>query len=327
MKDNKRLEWVDSLRGFAMFLVIMGHVIQFGLLKKGYTDDITWNMIYSFHMPLLFFISGFVTKKKEQVLILIKKRLGQLMIPFCSWMLIRMIWEHNFTVYRFHYFFINPSGGGLWFLWALFFIAIVDAVVTKWFRTNGKYVAVSFAVFCLFLYLKTFHGGKYGIDEICNYYLFYVIGGLVKKIDIKKWPKMLDWRVLLFAFLLSFLFQYYCLDKRTNFTGNIFDYITASLAVIGLWKLWQQERIFPPEQIICKVGRSTLGIYASHYYFIFCFFHFLTIDYSVVMLTVITIFIVFCSYLLTRILNQFTITRIVFLGDTCFLKKTSVIIG
>lgn len=46
----KRIEWIDSVRGFAMFLVIWGHCTG----RTGETDL----LIYAFHMPLFFAVSG-----------------------------------------------------------------------------------------------------------------------------------------------------------------------------------------------------------------------------------------------------------------------------
>ena len=44
---NKRIDWLDTLRGLAMFFVIWGHAFPTnkGLVRK---------IIYSFHMPIFF---------------------------------------------------------------------------------------------------------------------------------------------------------------------------------------------------------------------------------------------------------------------------------
>lgn len=50
MLDKKRIVWIDQLKGIAFMFVIIGH------LSIGKTFA-SW--IYSFHMPLFFFVSGF----------------------------------------------------------------------------------------------------------------------------------------------------------------------------------------------------------------------------------------------------------------------------
>ena len=53
---GNRLIYLDALRGFAILLVVVGHLIQYNYQSA--LDDPIFNAIYSFHMPLFFFISG-----------------------------------------------------------------------------------------------------------------------------------------------------------------------------------------------------------------------------------------------------------------------------
>lgn len=60
-KDN-RLRYIDATRGFAIFLVVLGHVLNIGM--NNYDENhFLHRLIYSFHMPLFFFLSGFVSYK------------------------------------------------------------------------------------------------------------------------------------------------------------------------------------------------------------------------------------------------------------------------
>jgi fucose 4-O-acetylase-like acetyltransferase len=62
---SKRIEYIDRLKGFAIVLVVLGHVTDgyfFGRFDPG-SDDIFWticNIIYSFHMPAFMAVSGYV---------------------------------------------------------------------------------------------------------------------------------------------------------------------------------------------------------------------------------------------------------------------------
>ena len=56
-----RIEWLDGARGIAIFLVVLGHVLR-GLPENAVSPG-EWaafldRWIYSFHMPVFFFISG-----------------------------------------------------------------------------------------------------------------------------------------------------------------------------------------------------------------------------------------------------------------------------
>lgn len=50
---KKRVEWIDIAKGFAMILVVIGHT-AFSTSKQ----EILRAMIFSFHMPLFFILSG-----------------------------------------------------------------------------------------------------------------------------------------------------------------------------------------------------------------------------------------------------------------------------
>ena len=55
----KRIEYIDALRGFAIFLMVVGHVIPNLYLNKQMVLPNLNLWIYSFHMPLFFTISGY----------------------------------------------------------------------------------------------------------------------------------------------------------------------------------------------------------------------------------------------------------------------------
>ena len=55
MKKDSRITWLDAARGYGILLVIFAHV-DYSYLR---------NIIYTFHMPLFFFLSGYVFCQKE----------------------------------------------------------------------------------------------------------------------------------------------------------------------------------------------------------------------------------------------------------------------
>lgn len=57
--EKKRLIWADSLKGWLILLVVLGHAIQ-NTLGADCDNNHLWNMIYSFHMPAFMAISGYL---------------------------------------------------------------------------------------------------------------------------------------------------------------------------------------------------------------------------------------------------------------------------
>ena len=56
MEDTKRIDFIDVAKGIAIFLVVYGHTYDGRNLHL---------FIYSFHMPLFFFISGLLFKENK----------------------------------------------------------------------------------------------------------------------------------------------------------------------------------------------------------------------------------------------------------------------
>ena len=56
MGEYKRIEWVDMLKGFGIILVMLGHA--------SFPESLRIEL-YTFHMPLFFFMSGYVFSIKK----------------------------------------------------------------------------------------------------------------------------------------------------------------------------------------------------------------------------------------------------------------------
>lgn len=70
---RERLDWIDQLKGFTIFLVVYGH--NFPFCEK---------YIYSFHMPLFILTAGFFHPQISSYLQL-KKRFVSLIVPYFIW--------------------------------------------------------------------------------------------------------------------------------------------------------------------------------------------------------------------------------------------------
>lgn len=62
VNNGKRLAYFDTLKCLGILLVISGHVQFLGMDIKVYDSPPTL-MLYSFNMPLFFFISGYLAFK------------------------------------------------------------------------------------------------------------------------------------------------------------------------------------------------------------------------------------------------------------------------
>lgn len=86
--NETRNSYMDFLKGIAILAVIVGHS-----LSDIREMDILFNLIYSFHMPLLFFVSAYIEEQgrakyagREGNMLL--RRMSGLLLPYLSWTII-----------------------------------------------------------------------------------------------------------------------------------------------------------------------------------------------------------------------------------------------
>ncbi|HEX7873328.1 MAG TPA: acyltransferase family protein [Sphingobium sp.] len=78
-KGRGRVEWVDAAKGVGIVLVIAGHV--------WWQPGTAHRIIYAFHMPLFFLLSGYMVKPQPTVGLILKQA-RSLFVPFVAFSLI-----------------------------------------------------------------------------------------------------------------------------------------------------------------------------------------------------------------------------------------------
>ena len=123
MAIKKRIIWIDWAKSLCMFLVVLGHChIQ-------PSQNFITQIIYSFHIPLFFFISGLLCSKsfsKSSVL----KDIKYIIIPYFVFGILQIFFHSLLSRdFSFHFYLLNirslcigndASIGAIWFLPALF---------------------------------------------------------------------------------------------------------------------------------------------------------------------------------------------------------------
>ena len=92
-----RLAYVDMLKGFAIFCVVMGHFLAWTFdpgTNRGQFPMAVKDILYTFHLPLFFFLSGFVVDLRPKTWTLktwgqfICKRALSLLLPGLTFMML-----------------------------------------------------------------------------------------------------------------------------------------------------------------------------------------------------------------------------------------------
>lgn len=91
----KRIEYIDFLKFFAIFCVVLGHMLQYGYDYDGneFYNNRLWAFIYSFHMPLFMMLSGFFATSSLQSSFynMVKKKIIRIWLPAYIWLSIALL--------------------------------------------------------------------------------------------------------------------------------------------------------------------------------------------------------------------------------------------
>ena len=189
----------DIMKGIAILLVVLGHSVPDQASASGiasYPLYLMRTIIYSFHMPVFFFVAGYFMHipLKEGFQKFVKDKSIRLMVPYFTIGL--LYFPFKLALSKFANQQINPQDiwkiliginpdGELWFLYCLFFISILIAVLVK--RVNLGLLIGSFIIGMLSDVLNIFSIAM--VSEILYFQFFFILGLYIKKYALLDYMK------------------------------------------------------------------------------------------------------------------------------------------
>lgn len=141
---KERLAYIDNLKAFAIACVILGHALQY-LAGSAPERLISFNLIYTFHMPLFMMISGFFASQSFHLppIVFLRKKIIQLLLPAISWSIVKIILSGGGNIY-------NNLTGSFWFLKSAFICYAATYIMTKIIRKDSVAYIILFVIplFC-----------------------------------------------------------------------------------------------------------------------------------------------------------------------------------
>lgn len=262
-----RLCWIDNLRALLILLVVLGHIIQF--THPAYGDTLPFQYIYSFHMPLFVFVSGFVSGVYRRG---VKKRFFQLIIPFLVFAVFLAIEKGD--IGECVELIVYPEKS-LWFLWALFFIILFHQIGIM-FSKKLRVIEIVVQAFMWCVLLSA--GSKltlFGVPIVAKFFFYYCLAyytaPLVMRVERDKKTVFLTMSLMI-IFLVS---TYWCKYPVPTFhlLGNpvlnaaFIKVFQIGVALLGISTFMLLVRFFFDHQYagLSSLGaHDTLGIYALH---------------------------------------------------------------
>lgn len=273
-----RIIYIDALKGVAIFLVVLGHVVT-------NREDFRrlYNFIYSFHMPLFMFLAGCtaVISYRRKPTGYLKKRFVNIMVPYFAWALFLPIvftrtlstidWNEIITMT----FFPNRA---FWFLPTLYVLVISYVVYDrcgqmirnghKWNKTDDRIgTCIDFAccagvvaILVILMILTRYQLFRDAVGFTIPFFaaVMYMEHGWIYRLFHKRLSAIAAAAVFI---ILIGKFDF----DRISVATSLLRMLLGMCAVIILIQLF--TRVHLPEMIVGQLmiwGRSSLLIYILH---------------------------------------------------------------
>jgi fucose 4-O-acetylase-like acetyltransferase len=262
-----RIIYADFLKGALIFLVVFGHCIQnFSCMADGacFSNSKIAGLIYSFHMPLFFAVSGYFSFVSMRKYLSIKqftvKRIFPLLIPFFIFVVFDwIIIQSSFRI-----------GLIYWFVKDLIIFLCLTFVLKK-LKADKMWVFLIISFFMMALPSNS-------IASLGKFYLFFCTGYLLNRMDIQKYCKICRkqiWLILVTCIILYCIVLYYY--NNTFFFGlkilssEQFFHTVLSLGLafalcilfaLGVYSISKRRNVLI--NIFTEIGKYTLAIYLIH---------------------------------------------------------------
>lgn len=301
---KQRIHHFDLLKGIAIYLVVMGHVLT--MCIRGLDAAFCFKLIGQVHMPVFFFISGYFTFKtsagKSFASPNLKKRFLQLIVPLLC---VVPLWVWYFP----HSQLLSPLSDnlpdllraywkdGYWFTLCLFELCLVywlSSFALQRLRRTWMQVAMIVAVYAVLIVLSVAFADEEanvdyaGVGLMALFYPVFMTGVLARKLQ-SAFERVCHSSLWLTAALLTFALSFYCLvypwdmpwgEHATVVTAlqftlmplMHFSLIILAIAAVEPWsKREYAENRTPsaPARYFNLLGNESLGIYLLHYFFLF----------------------------------------------------------
>ena len=283
---TKRIGYVDIAKGIGIILVVMGHN-DFALISP-----FAHKLIYSFHMPMFFFMSGMFFKPDVPFWSFLQNRFNRVLKPFVAILLLIYFASISFSkvslVMATKRLFKAMYANGhyldwvqLWFLPHLFIVSLfayfffkavkrIDSASFRWALLIALYIV---GVFTMKLFWPfevsilgrnfTLYGLPFSIDLVLVSGFFFIIG---YELNQNRNDQLFEnpWLLFVSGIVLAFLVWYF--PQRIDFNTRQFDSllintIEALIGIVFVLVLSKQlERIGSLFAVLNYVGQASLII-------------------------------------------------------------------
>ncbi len=290
----ERKRYLDIAKGIAIILVVTGHLIDEKVVSFAHSDYVLL-MIYNFHMPVFFFISGILmaetldrVKKKEELLKHYARSLVKLLLIFVIlsglYILLMNPGSTEEVLTQLRFLFTLRGRAPIWFMSALFLSELTVYMIYKFQRntlnTRRNVAIVLVATFLLSFVAYGFCADRIAKDSISGCLFNTVIRYFVTTVFLLigflagKYINMLKPSVALFALAAAITSVFGVLVLKLDNSVNVHlakfgtmwkFYLLSVLGSVSLILISRTIESIYSFPVLSYLGRATLIIMIVHY--------------------------------------------------------------
>ena len=325
-KGGKRVPYVDCAKGIAIILVVFGHTVEW--ICPNQLGDMLHNVIYSFHMPLFFVLSGltYSDEKNKYFKPFIIKKIKTLVVPSYVFVIIMLFLEYIFGLYNFSFSirvfvktvlqFRMDSFRNYWFLPTLFWAFVILWCVHKIFKKDNHRLGILIIVSIIGAIYITYVRKPlpFSFDNALLLAVFIEIGCQLKLILEKIKKIQLKYVILVLSLWIIFLvLNSYVIGEgaiylaQSNIQNPVLFYLEAIFgSLFCIFICFNSNKV----KMIIELGKHTLIIYILQGTIVWNVskyinkYHCANVLVSVVMWITVTAFTVLISYGISLFINK-----------------------
>lgn len=289
MIDNqKRDQSFDFIKGLLIMLVVLGHAIQFYTNENGWSTHPLFLLIYTFHMPLFIFISGFFSEsvKKKALFDVLVEKFRRLIVPLLIYSLVIFLMYMSSSeiekgsVQNSIYVCFKTY----WYLINVFLLTIVYRCICEKDKKVKIILLFAYAMMiAMYDYMPVFILKDCQVLRMIPVFFLGILFKRYKDV-VERTVKTHKVIIILFAlcavFIVRFFYGYNLIMYPV--TIRIIDGIACSFLAFALMRLaFAFAKPAFLKNFFALVGRNSLVIYLFHVIlFKMCLFYKITFDYS-----------------------------------------------
>lgn len=282
---QKRIEYLDLAKGIGIILVVLGHYLEV-FMRENFDGNMLHILIYSFHMPFFFLISGILFKdiNGNDFRKWIERKIKTLIMPSYLFILLTIIVNEilgslgfvlfskmNFStknIVRTLLQFRVESLCNMWFLPTLFFAEILICLIHILIKKNIYRILTILAISVLGAgYICIISKPlPFNLDNAMLLSIFIEVGYQIKKVVDQKKYNFITMIVLFLIWIVTCLSNFYLFGKTSiclayvTLCNPILFFISALAGSLLFVLLCKQFEGKMPKRILVY-GRNSLYVY------------------------------------------------------------------